>query len=110
MRIWLDDLRPAPEGWRWVGTVAEARSLLEEEVVVEASLDHDLGEGEEEGYALCVWMAETGHWPREALAVHSSNPPGAGRMCGVVERYGPYRRLPGTRRFVTTGHGSSGPG
>jgi hypothetical protein len=27
MRVWLDDLRPAPEGWEWARTVEEAISL-----------------------------------------------------------------------------------
>jgi hypothetical protein len=40
-------------------------------------------------------------WPREAISVHSANPPGAKRMCGVIERYGHYRRVPGTMRFIS---------
>ncbi|TCJ16910.1 hypothetical protein E0L93_09415 [Rubrobacter taiwanensis] len=100
MRVWLDDLRPAPGGWEWARTVEEAIiSLLSENEVKEMSLDHDLGEGIEEGYALCLWMAEHGVWPTRRIAVHSANPPGAERMCGVIERYGTYRRAPGTKRF-----------
>ena len=103
VRLWLDDIRPAPDGWAWARTVEEAVSLLERGEVAEASLDHDLGEqGAEEGYRLVVWMAENGVWPSEGMAVHSSsNPPGTRRRCGVIKRYGPYRRVPGTtRRFV----------
>lgn len=100
MKLWLDDLRPPPEGWRSVKTVEEAITLLEDGEVSEASLDHDLGDGEQEGYRLCLWMAEHGVWPSRALSVHSSNPPGAERMCGVIERYGPYRRVHGIRSFV----------
>lgn len=48
MKIWHDDVRPAPEGWAWVRTNKEAvRLLLECELlgveVTEMSLDHDLG-------------------------------------------------------------------
>ncbi len=101
MKLWVDDVRTPPEGWAWAKTIEEAAPLLENGGVVEASLDHDLGEGDgREGYDLLLWMAERGVWPSEGLAVHSSNPPGAERMCGVIERYGPYRRVPGTRRFV----------
>ena len=90
MRLWLDDLRPPPsEEWTWIRTVEEAIPLLEGGRVTEASLDHDLGEGVDEGYALVLWMAEHDIWSREAISVHSSNPPGAERMCGVIERYGP---------------------
>ncbi|QIN82783.1 hypothetical protein GBA63_09070 [Rubrobacter tropicus] len=100
VRLWLDDLRPVPDGWTWVKTVEEAVSLIENGRVAEASLDHDLGEGTQEGHRLVLWMAEHGLWPSEAISVHSSNPPGAERMCAVIERYGPYRRIRGTRRFV----------
>ncbi|HET7478362.1 MAG TPA: cyclic-phosphate processing receiver domain-containing protein [Rubrobacteraceae bacterium] len=100
MRMWLDDLRPPPRGWVWVRTVEEAIPLLAAGDVVEASMDHDLGEGVEEGYALVLWMAEHDIWPGHALEVHSANPVGAERMCGVIERYGPYRRVMGTRRFA----------
>jgi hypothetical protein len=51
-RLWLDDLRPVPEGWTWVKTVGEAISLMESGDVTEASLDHDLGEGIGEGHRL----------------------------------------------------------
>ena len=88
MRVWLDDIRPAPEGWVWVETVEEAIELMSSGEVLEASLDHDLGDGEQEGYALVLYMAENDLWPKEAISVHSSNPPGAERMCGVIERYG----------------------
>jgi hypothetical protein len=39
------------------------------------------------GYDLCLWMAETGHWPHEKPDVHSANPVGAKRMRGVIDRY-----------------------
>lgn len=101
MKLWLDDLRQPPEGWKWATGTEEAMHLLESENISEASLDHDLGEGEgHEGYDLLLWMAKRGIWPSEAIAVHSSNPPGAERMCAVIERYGPYRRLPASRSFV----------
>lgn len=41
--LWLDDVRPAPEGWVWCKTTREAREVLMSRFVVEASLDHDLG-------------------------------------------------------------------
>lgn len=43
MKLWLDDVRPAPEGWRWVKTAGEALTLLLRGGVKIASLDHDLG-------------------------------------------------------------------
>lgn len=43
MKLWLDDVRPAPEGWVHVRTAEEAREKLLAGGVVECSLDHDLG-------------------------------------------------------------------
>lgn len=43
-RLWLDDIREAPEGWircRWPDEVIE---FLKEGDVTEISLDHDLGD------------------------------------------------------------------
>lgn len=43
MKLWLDDVRPAPPGWDHVKTVPDAKEALESGAVVKASLDHDLG-------------------------------------------------------------------
>jgi len=109
INLWLDDIRPAPIGWLHVTTIAEAKRLLEAGRVKRASLDHDLGACEAcmgpwregltasgpmphcshvgTGYDLCLWMAETGHWPVHAPIVHSANPVGRERMQGVIRRY-----------------------
>ena len=100
MRLYLDDIREAPEGWTPVKTVEEAIELMSSGEVIEMSLDHDLGSDQQEGYRLVLYMAENDTWPTGFVSVHSSNPPGAERMCGVIERYGGYRRVPGRRRFV----------
>ena len=112
MKLWLDDLRPAPVGWHHVFTVQEAMRALETGNVERASLDHDLGACEtcmagrtpeqwlEEsgstrmphcehfgtGYDLVCWMEETGHWPTEKPTVHSANPVGAARMRQAIDR------------------------
>jgi hypothetical protein len=43
VRVWLDDVRKAPEGWVHVKTPEEAIDLLRSGEVEEISLDHDLG-------------------------------------------------------------------
>jgi hypothetical protein len=43
MKLWLDDIRPAPEGWTWVKRVEDAIYYADREPVEEMSLDHDLG-------------------------------------------------------------------
>jgi hypothetical protein len=107
LSLWLDDSRPAPQGWLRVTTVRNARRLLEARLVRDLSLDYDLGwcadciaKGEHlkasgrrhcehtpTGYDLVKWMAETEHWPLAPPAVHSGNVEGGARMLGMIARY-----------------------
>jgi hypothetical protein len=112
VKLWVDDRRPAPRGWARAYTVAEAKAILEAGDVDDVSLDHDLGACErclgglsvEEwlgshdynmpvcehigtGYTLCLWMADTGHWPKNPPVVHSMNHHGAEQMRNVIQRY-----------------------
>jgi hypothetical protein len=43
VRLWLDDVRPAPDGWTWCRSTADAKVLMQAGPVEEMSLDHDLG-------------------------------------------------------------------
>ncbi|MFW3121471.1 hypothetical protein MMAG44476_27288, partial [Mycolicibacterium mageritense DSM 44476 = CIP 104973] len=43
VKLWVDDERPAPEGWVWVTRPAEAIRALATRTVTDLSLDHDLG-------------------------------------------------------------------
>ncbi len=106
MKIWLDDSRPAPQGWLRVTTVPSAQRLLEAGLVSEISLDYDLGwcvecltRGDHlkrsgarhcphmlTGYDLVAWMAETRHWSRHPPIVHSGNMDGGAKMLGVIAR------------------------
>jgi hypothetical protein len=92
VRLWLDDVRDPPdERWTWVTTVADAIELMKAGNVIEASLDHDLGEDEEgtelqEGRTLVYWMAENDCWPAEQITIHSANVVGVDYMIGMIER------------------------
>lgn len=94
--LWHDDVRPAPEGWTWAKTNAEAQAILAERNVWECSLDHDLGaiptgeedptevlylqgDAEETGLDLVKWMIENTCVP-PIVRIHSWNPAGAERM------------------------------
>lgn len=59
IRLWLDDRRPAPEGWTLVSTVEEAKVLLRTGMVTHASLDYDLGPGQLTGLDLVEWCTNT---------------------------------------------------
>lgn len=112
MKLWLDDCRPAPEGWIHAKTMEEAQALLMTFEVVEASFDHDLGilpcgkpdcDGYETcpgdhtvaptGYDLVKWMAENNVWPKVKPKVHSMNPVGRKNMLETIERYFPGETL-----------------
>lgn len=115
MNLWLDDIRPAPQGWTWAKTVEQAKEYLQSRTVVNASLDHDLGicasckaasglstpeewleahgyqsmphcEHAGTGYTLVCWMEETGNWPSEKPKVHSANPAGRLKMQQAIEK------------------------
>jgi hypothetical protein len=108
VKLWLDDLRPAPDPtWTWIKTVENAITLMQAGGVTEASLDHDLGLDDEglelaEGRTLVYWMAENDCWPKEAITVHGANVVGVEYMIGMIERYGPFERRGRTTRFVRT--------
>jgi hypothetical protein len=113
MKLWHDDVRPAPEGWVWARTNEEAKRHLKTGEVVEISMDHDLGlhslrseqeitemspdefmdylmlkgQSEENGLGLAQWMAFEGIIP-EKITVHSWNPTGAQEMVRVLNEAG----------------------
>lgn len=91
VKLWLDDVREAPDGWLWVRTAREALAILKTVVVDEISLDHDLGldgvtaedENGQSGYDVARYieeMAYEGRMSRLKWSVHSSNPVGRKRM------------------------------
>lgn len=84
MKIWLDDMRPAPEGWVHVKTAAEAIELLETEEVEAISLDNDLGDSEPEGYTVADYIEARIAFrlvasPKE-IGIHTGNPVARKRM------------------------------
>jgi hypothetical protein len=101
MRLWLDDIRLPPPGWRRAHSVNEAIRLLSDHDCEWASLDHDLGDYADDGgdgYRLVLWMAETQTWPTRGVRVHSANAPGLSRMLKDIDHYGPYPRGYGISR------------
>ena len=114
MKLWLDDCRPAPEGYIWVSRVEDAISeikryekeqdsayeayifgvwnmkrvmeYLDTFTFTEISCDNDLGEGEAEGYKLLDWLEMTNrNYP---IHIHSANPVAVQRMRRIIERNG----------------------
>jgi len=111
--LFVDDVRPAPDGWKVARTIEDAKLFLLTGEVDQLSLDHDMGAcaecvskqrhvgdmttpettlvnwcpHHEDGTKLVHWIIETGHWPRQKPVVHSANPVGAARMRGMINRY-----------------------
>ena len=104
MKVWLDDWRPAPEGWVHVRTPEEAIEVLRGGDVEAISLDHDLGlaEGlrERTGYDVLLWLereVEAGRArPPAVMEVHSGNVAVMKRMEQAIESI---------RRLAETGRG-----
>ena len=62
MKLYVDDVRPIPEGWTGARTVLEAIKILSEGKVEEISLDHDIFHPVTEGsfrYCSCVESFES---------------------------------------------------
>jgi hypothetical protein len=84
VRIFLDDVRPTPEGWHRVYWPDEVIALLQAGGVTEVSLDHDLGDDARgTGYDVILWIEEAvalrGFHPPQ-LRVHSANAPARLKM------------------------------
>jgi hypothetical protein len=89
MKVFLDDERPAPEGWVRVYWPSEAIALLETGRVITISLDHDLGDDAKgTGYDVVLWVEEAvrlrGFVPPR-MQVHSANTAACQRMLAGIE-------------------------
>lgn len=84
MKVFLDDLRPAPDGWVRVFWPDEAIALLRTGKVSDISLDHDLGDDQRgTGYDVLLWIEEaviTDNFNPPRMIVHSANPAARARM------------------------------
>ena len=62
MYLWLDDVRPAPDGWTLARTAQEAIDLIDQNgsKIEAVSLDHDLGASPDDGLFARGTSLETG--------------------------------------------------
>ena len=83
MRVWLDDVRPMPEGFDLhVMDAVAAIAALRTGKVTFMSFDHDLGK-DDTGYTVAKWIeeeAQAGRIPRLFWQIHSANPVGQKNM------------------------------
>ena len=95
MKLWIDDVRPAPEGYVWRKSVNEAIDLLSDLInfgiddIEVLDIDHDAGDYAPDGgdyIKLLDWLEETGrNYP---IRIHSANPVGVQNMRAIIERNG----------------------
>ena len=101
MKLWIDDLRPAPAGYTWVKTVNDAKWYIESAEEIEEifptgtpvikliDIDHDAGNFVRNGgdyIKLIDWLEETGrNYP---IRLHSMNPVGVQNMRAIINKNG----------------------
>lgn len=105
MKLWIDDVRPAPDGYIWIKSVKMAKwcvmtidnwhkkmdeigkkSRLAIELI---DIDHDAGDYAYDGgdyIKFLDWLEETGrNYP---IRIHSMNPVGRENMRAIIQRNG----------------------
>ena len=100
MKIWVDDCRPAPEGYFWCKSVDEAifrishcmRFYIPIELI---DLDHDAGDYADQGgdyINILNWMEEYSNQnyrlDRIPIRIHSMNVVGVENMRRIIQRNG----------------------
>jgi len=103
MKLWIDDVRPAPEGYVWCKSVNSTIGVIEsveqtffnwydvrdEDIISIIDIDHDAGDYASDGgdYIRPLdWLEETGrNYP---IRIHSQNPVGVANMRRIIERNG----------------------
>lgn len=98
MKLWVDDLRPAPNGYIWVKSVKAAKTaiwqyehnMIDDNILID--LDHDAGDYASEGgdyIKLLDWLeakniVDTGY----SFHIHSMNPVGVQNMRAIIKKNG----------------------
>lgn len=84
MKLYVDDIRIAPEGWVQAWNAAQAIKMLSSGEVTELSLDHDLGDpGQATGYDIMLWIefgVEVNDFILPIINFHTANPAGRDNM------------------------------
>lgn len=111
MKLWIDDIRPAPEGYVWCKSVNEAKYIITNANAKFAnqcrdglepdsslhidliSLDHDAGNYADEGgdyIELLNWLEwlHEGKGTYTEFHIHSMNPVGVENMRRIIKRNG----------------------
>ena len=101
MKLWIDDVRPAPNGYFHAKSVNKAKRIIEiysswidydnniTDCIELIDIDHDAGDYTADGgdyIKLLDWLEETGrNYP---IHIHSMNPVGVENMRRIIQRNG----------------------
>lgn len=93
MKLWIDDIRTAPDGYVWCVTVNQAKFAIAYEDVNDPieliDIDHDAGRYAQDGgdyIKVLDWLEETGRsYP---IRIHSMNPVGVENMRRIIQKNG----------------------
>ena len=103
MKLWIDDVRPAPKGYVWAKSVSDAKfKILHYEATYKYNpcywddckielidIDHDAGDYAPYGgyyIKLLDWLEETDrNYP---IHIHSMNPVGVANMRRIIQKNG----------------------
>lgn len=89
MKLWIDDLRPAPPGYTWIKTANMAIDAIFFFSDIELiDLDHDAGDYAKDGgdyIEILKWMEREGiDWI--PIHLHTMNPVGRQNMRAIIEK------------------------
>ena len=93
MKLWLDDVRPAPDGFTLAHSVNEAIACIERaecngETIELIDCDHDLGDyypDGGDGIKLLDWLCERQTF--YPVDLHTANPVGRENMARLIRRH-----------------------
>ena len=103
MKVWVDDIRPAPTGYIWIKSVEQAKNIisfvqngfligLSNETLDLISLDHDAGDFVSDGgdyIEILNWLERVQNafaWPLSCkFHLHSQNPVGVQNMRRIIQ-------------------------
>lgn len=98
MKLWIDDVRPAPDGWFWAHNVHEAmmainvyeHNMTDDQIIL--SLDHDAGDEYEHGgdFINVLKMLEAANIVDTGYSfhLHTMNVVGRDNMRAIIQRNG----------------------
>ena len=86
MKIWLDDIRPAPDGYVWCRSVNEVIGVISNtnDKIELIDCDQYARDGGD-GIKLLDWLAEHGLFYK--IYLHTMNPVGKANMERLIRRY-----------------------